>query len=578
MKQLPHFPILSIILGRWSKPLLWLALGCVTHGLPAASPQQAPPHLVLILGESPLDGTSSATAASPGEPVVAQPAAPPGTVWFTSAFRCGLSPMDERTAILTGWHPARLAARKQGDRPSPASAVAGGVDRPSLERLLRRQGYRIAEITCQAGDEMQPASASARKMAPLLDGPGSPPFLLIMDIASPSAERCRTIVRAVNDQLRAHHQEENTLLIAVGPPELTPLRHPSHPRPSAPPAARSDEALRVSLLLQWPGRWGPSRSIAPLTSVLDIFPTVLAAAGATLDNPRASDGVSLLSLADGKINRAPHSMLAWEWKEGAAIRQGDQFLVQAAEKGSKWRTRPAPSLPSLHLSSACSPTNMPALSAALRQWQARPDPHPSERWAPDLRGFVEADRTNAPLRGGVLFVGSSTIRLWTTLEQDFAEHQVLNRGFGGSEMLDSIYWFDRLIAPHRPRSIVIYAGDNDLANGLWPEQVCADFQALVRKIQARQPGAGIFYLAIKPSRSRLALLEDARRANALIQAVCQPERGVTFVDTFTPTLGLDGKPRTELFATDQLHLNAGGYAVWREVLRPYLRPEAPAAP
>jgi len=566
------------ILALWHCSILWLAMGLVGADLLAAPAPSKPPHLVLLLSEPPI------TTAAPGSEVPATEQAAPsateaaGTVWFTSAFRCGLSPMDERTAILTGWHPARLAARKQGDRPSPASAAAASVDRPSLERLLRRQGYRIVEMTCQAGDEMQPASASARKMAPLLDGSGSPPFLLIMDIASPSAERCRTIVRAVNDQLRAHHQEENTLLIAVGPPELTPLLHPNHGRSSAPPAARSDDALRVSLLLQWPGRWGPSRSIAHLTSVLDVFPTLLAAAGATLDNPRASDGVSLLSLADGKINRGPHSMLAWEWKEGAAIRQGDQFWVQAAEKGPKWRTRPTPSLPSLHLTSDCSPTNMPALSAALRQWQARPDPHPSERWAPDLRGFVEADRTNAPLRGGVLFVGSSTIRLWTTLEQDFAEHQVLNRGFGGSEMLDSIYWFDRLMAPHRPRSIVIYAGDNDLANGLWPEQVCADFQALVRKIQARQPGAGIFYLAIKPSRSCLALLEDARRANALIQAACQPERGVTFVDTFTPTLGLDGKPRTELFANDQLHLNAGGYAVWREVLRPYLRPEAPAAP
>lgn len=558
--------------------ILWLAIGWMaTHLLAAPTPAQ-PPHLVLLLGEPSL----AAPTIPPVDPAT-DPAAPPnptasGTVVFTSAFRCSLSPVEERAAILTGWHPARLAASTRSNRRSSAFAATAHLAHPSLERTLRRQGYQTMELTCHAGDEMQPASASAKKVAQLLDRAGGTPFLLIIDIASPNAERCQAVTRAVTAQLRAHQQEENTLLIAVGPPELAPPRPAKRGTTVTTPATRPDEALRISLLLRWPGKLGPARTLAQLTSVLDIFPTLLAAAGASLDRQRIIDGVSLLSLAEGKISRAPHATLTWEWKEGAAIRQGDQFYVEPAGRSDARRPRSSASLPSLNLASACAPTQVPALAAALRQWQTHPDPHPSERWAPDMRAFAESDRTHAPLRDGVLFVGSSTIRLWSTLTQDFAEHQVLNRGFGGSEMLDSNFWFDRLIAPHRPRAIVIYAGDNDLANGLWPEQVCADFQALVRTIQARQPGVGIFYLAIKPSHSRLALLEDGRRANALIQEACRQERGVTFVDTFTPTLGLDGKPRPELFAPDQLHLNAGGYAVWREVLRPHLRRDAPAAP
>lgn len=568
----------SNFLGRWHRSIFWLAMGLVgAHPLAAPAPASAPaqpPHLVLLLGEPSITTSTPPSAATALEPAAPSPADAAGTVVFTSAFRCGFSPKEERAAILTGWHPARLAASKRSDRRTSPHEAAANLDQPSLERQLERQGYQTVEITCRAGDSMQPGSSSARKVAQLLDRAGGPPFLLILDIASPSAERCRTVTRAVTEQLRAHEQEDNTLLIAVGPPELAPPQRPK----GGETASRSDDALRVSLHLHWPRKFGAGRSLTQLTSVLDIFPTLLAAAGASLDRQRVLDGVSLLSLAEGKINRAPHAMLAWEWKEGAAIRQGDQFYVEPAGRGETRRPRSSISLPSFDLNSACAPSNIPALAAALHRWQANPDPHPSERWAADMKDFTAADRTQPPLRGGVLFVGSSTIRLWTTLAQDFAEHQVLNRGFGGSEMLDSIYWFDRLIAPHRPRAIVIYAGDNDLANGLWPEQVCADFQTLVRKIQARQPGVNIFYLAIKPSHSRLALLEDGRRANALIQAACQPERGVTFVDTFTPTLGLDGKPRAELFAPDQLHLNAGGYAVWREVLRPYLRPEAPAAP
>lgn len=195
----------------------------------------------------------------------------------------------------------------------------------------------------------------------------------------------------------------------------------------------------------------------------------------------------------------------------------------------------------------------------------------SGQWEADIAAFEAQDATQPPARGGVLFVGSSSIRMWDTLAQDFPDVAVINRGFGGSEIRDSTRYSARLIKPHQPRLVVLYAGDNDLMNGRTPRQVEKDFLAFVQRVRRDVPDVRIAFIAIKPSPSRAHLLDAARNANQRIARAAATLKGVEFIDVFTPMLGPNGQPRNELFLDDMLHLNAAGYALWTKIVGPYLR-------
>ena len=196
---------------------------------------------------------------------------------------------------------------------------------------------------------------------------------------------------------------------------------------------------------------------------------------------------------------------------------------------------------------------------------------PSARWQTSLDAFAAEDRARAPRPGGVLFVGSSSIRLWDGLESAFSsEPTIVKRGFGGSRLSDCAQHLDRLVLPYRPRLIVLYAGDNDLAEGATPEQVLASFQAFVDGVRETLPDTRIAYLSIKPSPLRSALLLQARAANALISARVRQGDNLDFIDVFSPMLDADGQPRRELFGTDALHLNAQGYGLWKSVIAAHL--------
>jgi lysophospholipase L1-like esterase len=199
------------------------------------------------------------------------------------------------------------------------------------------------------------------------------------------------------------------------------------------------------------------------------------------------------------------------------------------------------------------------------------------RWEPEIRAFEAADRTNAPAVGGIVFVGSSSVRLWKTLAEDFKGWPVVNRGFGGSQLSDSVLYAERIILPYRPRQVLLYAGDNDLAAGKSPDQVFSDFQAFVAKIQHALPQARISFISVKPSPARWALVEPMRRTNQLIAEFVRTHSNLDFIDVFNPMLGGNGQPRPEIFAADKLHLNAQGYALWSETVRPHLLP-APRQP
>ena len=186
-----------------------------------------------------------------------------------------------------------------------------------------------------------------------------------------------------------------------------------------------------------------------------------------------------------------------------------------------------------------------------------------------MQQFAVEDALAPPSRGGIVFVGSSSIRLWTTLATDFAGMPVINRGFGGSEIRDSTWHADRIIVPYAPRQVLLYAGDNDLFSGRTPTQLRDDFRSFVLRVRRDLPQARIAYIANKPSPARAHLLAAQRNSNALIMAEAVRMQ-VDFIDIFTPMLDAGGKPREELFIEDRLHMNAVGYDLWRRTIAPYL--------
>ena len=190
------------------------------------------------------------------------------------------------------------------------------------------------------------------------------------------------------------------------------------------------------------------------------------------------------------------------------------------------------------------------------------------RWEPEIRAFEAQDRSNPPPQHAILFIGSSSLRLWKTMAQDFTGKPVINRGFGGSEIPDSTAFAERIIFPYHPRMIVLYAGDNDLAAGKTPDQVVADYKTFVRTIRALLPKARIAFISIKPSLSRWRLKENIIAANREIAAM--KGKGLAFIDVFSPMLGPDGNPRPDLFKPDGLHPNAKCYALWASLIKPYL--------
>jgi lysophospholipase L1-like esterase len=194
------------------------------------------------------------------------------------------------------------------------------------------------------------------------------------------------------------------------------------------------------------------------------------------------------------------------------------------------------------------------------------------RWHDSFEAFAAADKAHAPAPGGVVFVGSSSIRLWNDLEQQFdAPPVIVKRGFGGSRMSDCTTYLENLVVPYKPRLVVVYAGDNDLAEGRSPEDVLVSYTHFVDGVAKELPATRIAYLSIKPSPRREALLPEIRRTNALIAAFSRTRANLDFIDVFSHMLDASGHPRAELFRPDALHLNAAGYALWKRIIADHLR-------
>jgi lysophospholipase L1-like esterase len=196
--------------------------------------------------------------------------------------------------------------------------------------------------------------------------------------------------------------------------------------------------------------------------------------------------------------------------------------------------------------------------------------HDFVKWEKEIAAYEAADRDNAPPKGAVLFVGSSTIRLWKTLAQDFPDHKVINRGVGGSEIVDSTHFAERIIFPYEPRQIFLRAGGNDIHGGRLPDAVAADFAEFVRKVHGRLPKTEIIYIFVSPAPARWGENDKYRELNAIIRKMALRMSRVCCVDAYDVSLDQFGDARHELFVADKLHFNAAGYKMLAERIRPYL--------
>jgi lysophospholipase L1-like esterase len=206
----------------------------------------------------------------------------------------------------------------------------------------------------------------------------------------------------------------------------------------------------------------------------------------------------------------------------------------------------------------------------LFKWMSEPG-----YFAGDIAAFAVTDRDHPPPERPIIFVGSSSIRLWSTLQADMAPLPVLNRGFGGSQLSQVVYYVDQTVIHYRPRAVVLYAGDNDLdgrlRTGKTPEDVAREFRIFVTRVEAAVPDARIYYLSMKPSRQRWVDWPHENTGNILIAEICTSDPRLTYIDVATPMLAAGTPPPSELFMPDGMHPSPKGYALWTGIIKPRIQ-------
>jgi lysophospholipase L1-like esterase len=216
--------------------------------------------------------------------------------------------------------------------------------------------------------------------------------------------------------------------------------------------------------------------------------------------------------------------------------------------------------------SACMVGALPGLSNAQL-------PQPTNPFESEIEA-LQAKLTNPPTRP-IVFYGSSSIRLWSTLSQDLPDYTVLNCGFGGSRLTDCLYFAPRVIAPLKPSAVVIYAGDNDLATGAAPEQVFDSFRRLFFTLRTPEPALPIAFISVKPCPARFKYIHNIERFNELVDAFLETQPDTDYIDIFSDLLGPDHQPIGSLFRNDQIHLSQAGYQILRRDISEYLHDEFP---
>ncbi|HKB04692.1 MAG TPA: GDSL-type esterase/lipase family protein [Gemmataceae bacterium] len=187
------------------------------------------------------------------------------------------------------------------------------------------------------------------------------------------------------------------------------------------------------------------------------------------------------------------------------------------------------------------------------------------KWEKSVAAIEKQQAESPPEKGGIVFAGSSTVRLWD-VGKAFPDWKVTNSGFGGSEIRDVTHFADRVILKHEPRAIVFYAGDNDINSGRTPDQVLADFRAFTDAAHKSVPRGKVYFISIKPSLARWKQFEAQTKANSLVKDFCARDDRLGYIDMVSAMLGKDGKPVPELFVKDGLHLSPKGYEIFNDAV------------
>lgn len=196
----------------------------------------------------------------------------------------------------------------------------------------------------------------------------------------------------------------------------------------------------------------------------------------------------------------------------------------------------------------------------------------------EIRAFEAEDAVRFPDPNSIIFIGSSTINNWNDLANAFPKYNVVNRGFGGSETDDAVFFVDRIATPYRAPLIVFYEGDNDVVSSKTVDQIFSDTTNFFARVQVKNPNTHILYISIKPSPSRASYMTKMQQVNTKVREFTELDPKLHYVDVFTPMLNTSGQPRPELFLSDNLHMNSTGYALWTSILGPVLDDFAAAYP
>lgn len=201
-----------------------------------------------------------------------------------------------------------------------------------------------------------------------------------------------------------------------------------------------------------------------------------------------------------------------------------------------------------------------------------------DRYEMEIQAYEAADAKEMPAAGGVLFAGSSSIRLWSSVASDFAPLPVTNRGFGGSTLPEVEYYAPRIIYKYRPKVMVLYCGENDMAENTAPPVAFQRFKKFIGEMEKNLPNTSIVVISAKPSPSRWALWKSFQQFNDMVAQFAENRPNLRYVDIGDQLLGTDGMPDPALFTEDKLHMNVNGYAKWTSVLKPVVtelyRPQA----
>ena len=190
-------------------------------------------------------------------------------------------------------------------------------------------------------------------------------------------------------------------------------------------------------------------------------------------------------------------------------------------------------------------------------------------WEKDIQKFEELDKTESYPDNSILFMGSSSIRLWSTLEKDMAPYPVIQRGFGGSKLSDLSVYTERIVSPHPCSAIVVFVA-NDITGGdkdKSPEEVADLFSYMLKTIRKTHPETPVFWIAVTPSMSRWKVWPVIQEAGRLIEDRCRKAQNTYYIKTDFAFLGDAGTPKEELFIKDKLHLNEKGYEVWNKIIK-----------